>query len=60
MTEIKTETQPVIQTHSKNFNKVKYFYEEKLWNKIRVYNVVNKWITEHEYEEITKEKYELK
>lgn len=44
--------------HSKNFEKVKKYYDENLWNKERVYNVVGKWITKEEYEEITDEKYE--
>ena len=43
--------------HSKNFNKVKTYYDTGLWNKTRVYNVVNKWITAMEYKEITGEDY---
>ena len=38
--------------HSKNFNKVKSYYDKGLWNKEMVYNVVGKWITEEEYWEI--------
>ena len=45
-------------THSKNFDKVKDYYDRGLWDKNRVYNVVGKWITEAEYEEITGEPYE--
>lgn len=44
--------------HSKNFEKVKGYYEDGIWNKSRVHNAVGKWITEEEYEEITGEKYE--
>jgi hypothetical protein len=43
--------------HSKNFEKVKNYYLNKLWNKKRVYNAVGKWITAEEYEEITGEPY---
>lgn len=42
---------------SKNFEKVKNYYDKKLWNKERVYNAVGKWITENEYQEITGESY---
>ena len=42
--------------HSKNFAKVKRYYDSGLWNKARVYNAVGKgWITEAEYEEIVSE-----
>ncbi len=49
-------------THSKNFEKVKAYYINGLWRKIRVYNAVanpksSPWITEAEYEEITGEVY---
>lgn len=44
--------------HSANFDKVKSYYDDNLWNKQRVYNVVGKWITAAEYEEITGEPYE--
>jgi hypothetical protein len=44
--------------HSKNFDKVKKYYDEGLWSKQRVYNVVNKWITPEEYKEITGEEYQ--
>lgn len=48
--------------HSKNFEKVKKYYDAGLWNKQRVYNAVanptsNPWITAMEYEEITGEEY---
>lgn len=43
---------------SKNFNKVKKYYEENFWNKEMVKNaVVKNWITEEEYKEITGEDY---
>ena len=49
--------------NSKNFDKVKKFYDSGLWNIQRVYNAVSNpatspWITAQEYEEITGEKYE--
>ena len=45
-------------THSKNFEKVKNYYDQGLWSKARVRNAVtnpksNPWITAEEYEEIT-------
>lgn len=43
---------------SKNFEKVKRYYDNGMWNKIRVYNAVGKWITEEEYKEITGEDYD--
>ena len=45
-------------THSKNFQKVKNYYDNDLWSKDRVHNAVGKWITPEEYEEITGETYE--
>ena len=50
------------ETHSKNYKKVKQFYDRGLWSKDRVHDAVtnpegNPWITEEEYEEITGEKY---
>lgn len=39
-------------THSKNFEKVKKFYDDGVWSKARVRNAVGKWITEDEYIEI--------
>ena len=34
---------------SKNFEKVKRFYDNGIWNEARVYNAVGKWITKEEY-----------
>lgn len=50
------------KTYSKNFEKVKKFYDSGLWSKKRVYDAVSNpasspWITEAEYKEITDEKY---
>ena len=39
--------------HSKNFQKVKDYYDRGLWSIDRVYNAVGKWITEAKYYEIT-------
>lgn len=39
--------------YSKNFSKVKQYYELKLWNLAKVVAAVGKWITEAEYKEIT-------
>ena len=54
------------KTHSKNFDKVKGYYDEyiesngkKGWSKARVKVAVGKWITAAEYEEITGEPYEV-
>lgn len=44
--------------HSKNFEKVKKYYDDRMWNKAKVHNAIGKWITAEEYEEITGEKYE--
>lgn len=43
---------------SKNFRKVKNYYDKGLWDKERVKAAVGKWITEAEYEKITGGKYE--
>ena len=43
---------------SKNYHKVKDYYERGLWSSERVYNAVGKWITAEEYEEITGQTYE--
>lgn len=45
--------------HSKNFEKIKNYYDKGLWTKEQVYNVVGKknGITPEEYEEITGEPY---
>lgn len=47
-----------VTEHSKNFGKVKKYYDDGIWSKTRVYNAVGKWITPEEYEEITGEPYE--
>ena len=44
--------------YSKNYEKVKYYYEKKLWEDWKVKNAVNKWITEEEYKEIVGEEYQ--
>lgn len=44
--------------HSKNFAKVKGYYDAGLWSKARVHAAVGKWITAEEYEEITGEVFE--
>ena len=45
-------------THSKNFEKVKYYYDHNLWGIDRVRQAVVKgWITESEFVEITNEPY---
>ena len=41
------------ETNSKNFQKVKNYYNRGLWDIDRVYSAVGKWITEAEYKEIT-------
>ena len=44
---------------SKNYAKVKNFYDRGLWREARVKNAVKaRWITPAEYELITGEKYE--
>lgn len=39
------------------FEKIKYYYEQDLWDKQRVRNVVGKVLTAEEYELITGEVY---
>lgn len=40
--------------YSKNYDKVKCWYDMKMWNETRVRNAVKVgWITEAEFEEIT-------
>ena len=39
------------------FDKIKYYYDEGLWTRGRVWNVVGKAITETDYHEITGEVY---
>lgn len=43
---------------SKNFEKVKGYYDKGLWSKQKVRNAVGKWITAEEYELITGEPFE--
>lgn len=47
---------------SKNYEKIKSYYERGLWDKKRVFNVVGKktGITTEEYKEITGEDYAAK
>jgi len=42
---------------SKNFEKVKDFYNAGLWSEGMVRNAVERWITENEYLDITGNKY---
>ena len=42
---------------SKNFEKVKGYYEQGLWSLEQVKNAVGRWITEEEYKQITGEDY---
>lgn len=45
--------------HSKNFEKVKNYYDTGRWDEYRVSEAVKKgWITAEEYEEITGQPYE--
>lgn len=43
---------------SKNFDKVKSFYDAGLWSIGMVRNAVERWITAEEFQEITGEEYE--
>lgn len=43
------------EEHSKNFEKVRGYYNQGLWDITRVRNAVGKWITEEEFKEITGE-----
>lgn len=43
---------------SKNFEKVKGFYDAGLWSLGMVRNAVGRWITVEEFREITGEEYE--
>lgn len=38
--------------HSKNYDKVKTYYERGMWSEDRVRDAVGKWITEEECAEI--------
>lgn len=42
---------------SKNFDKVKDYYDKGLWNEQRVWRAVGLWITPEEYKKITGETY---
>lgn len=45
--------------HSKNYQKVKRYYDLKMWDETRVRNAVRMgWVTEEEYREITGREYE--
>ena len=57
MAKTKVETTQEVQ-HSKNFDKVKGYYDNGLWSVERVRAAVGKWITMDEYLEITGEDYE--
>lgn len=43
---------------SKNYEKVKKYYDRKLWDIDKVTSAVGKWITEEEYQEITGQMYQ--
>lgn len=43
--------------HSANYEKVRYYYGQKLRSMERLVRAVGKWITEAEYEEITGSEY---
>jgi hypothetical protein len=44
---------------SKNYNKVKNYYDKGLWTITQVKNaVIKNWITEEEFQEITGQEYE--
>lgn len=44
--------------HSKNFYKVKSYYDMKMWNESRVRNAVKmNWVTELEFTQITGKAY---
>ena len=45
---------------SKNFEKVKSFFEARLWPLSWVINAVDKWITADEFQEITGQVYDKK
>lgn len=46
-------------THSKNYEKVKGYYDGGYWNETRLKNAVIKgWITENEFTEITGNHYD--
>ena len=43
---------------SENFEKVKMYYEKRLWDESRVYKAVGRWITQEEYKTITGKEYQ--
>ena len=43
--------------HSKNYEKVKKYYDSGRWTLAMVRNAVGKWITEEEFKEITGKDY---
>lgn len=43
---------------SKNYAKVKRYYDSRLWSVAMVHTAVGKWITDEEYKKITGTKYE--
>lgn len=43
---------------SKNYGRVKAWYDFGMWSKARVHAAVGKWITKDEYKQITGEAYE--
>ena len=43
--------------YSENYNKVKKYFNDKLWDERRVRLAVGRWITEEEFEKITGLKY---
>ena len=43
---------------SKNYEKVKLFYDAGLWTLVMTCNAVDRWITADEYQEITGKEYE--
>lgn len=46
------------KTHSRNFDRVKRWFDSGFWNTDMVKNAVGRWITKKEYEEITGEPYD--
>ena len=58
----RTRTEITVMSYDKSgtvmFDKIKYYYEEGLWSKQRVWNVVGKVLTAEEYKKITGEEYE--
>ncbi len=44
--------------HSKNFKKVKSYYDDNLWDERKVRLAVGRWITKDEYTEITGKDYQ--